>query len=337
MLDELLEPPKHVIERKNMVHSEQKLCDIIKTGIDPTAEIALIGIPFDLGVKFSKGRSGARNAPKRIREQISKYGTTFNIDYLTDISNLKIYDFGNIIILDEEKPNDTYDRIEKVIFELAKDDILPIILGGGHDITYPCIKGFLTWYGKIGGINIDVHFDVREQEGEYISSGMAFRKLIEMGKNDSFLGNNFVEIGADGTVNSKKYFNYLKANQVSIIPIKMIRDITMKNKDIELFMKTAFSTASEGTNAVFTSLDIDSISSDAAPGCSFINPNGFTTDEISRIAHSVGYNKHVKYFDIVEVNPKFDIDNRTARLCARIISCFLTGYQQRKDQMKKKD
>jgi len=328
MLNELLETPKTIIEREDTIHDEQKLCDIIKTEISNDAKIALIGIPFDLGVKFSKGRSGAKRAPDNIRKQISKYGTTFNIDYLTDISDLKVYDFGNIII-ENRKPAETYERISEVIYELAKKEIIPIVLGGGHDITLPCVTGLLKWYSKIGGINIDVHFDVREQKGDFVSSGMAFRKLLEIGKNGSFKGKNFVEIGADGTVNSKKYFIYLKNNDVTVIPIKMIRDLITQKKDIETFMNTAFSTASKNTEAIFTSLDIDSVSSDAAPGCSFTNPNGFSTDEISRIAHSLGFNKQVKYFDIVEVNPKFDIDNRTSRLCARVISCFLTGYKQR--------
>lgn len=336
MLKNLLEPPKKIIKRKNTSHSERKLCDIITTKVTDKAEIALVGVPFDLGVEFSRGRAGAKKAPEQIREQLSKYGTTFNIDYMTDISDLKIYDFGNIIVKNNDSKK-TYDRISKVIYELVKRDIIPIVLGGGHDITYPCIKGFLKKYAKIGGINIDVHFDVREQKSEYISSGMAFRKLLEIGKKGSFTGNNFVEIGADGNVNSKKYFEFLKNNDVDVIPIKLIRDLITENKDIESLMKAAFTTASEKTEAVFTSLDIDSVSSDAAPGCSFTNPNGFSTDEISRIAHSVGYNKHVKYFDIVEVNPKFDIDNRTSRLCARIISCFLTGYKQRKETRSKKN
>ncbi len=332
MLEELLEPSKIKIGTKSKNDKEKKVSDIISQGINFDAEIGIIGIPFDVGVELSKGRTGARLAPDKIREQINNYGTTFNIDYYTDLSGLNIADFGNIIV----EPNDqdeTYDRIKKTINVLARGNIIPLVLGGGHDITYPCIKGFAQYFQSIGGINIDVHFDVREQDGDNISSGMGFRKILEDLKNKPLIGKNFVEIGADGNVNSKKYFNYLKKRDASIFPIKMIRDSLNQNRDIEYFMQKVIKLAEKKTKAVFASLDIDSVSSDAAPGCSFTNPNGFSTDEISRIAHAAGYHEKVKYFDIVEVNPRFDVDNRTSRLCARIISCFLTGYVQRKEKL----
>ncbi len=329
MLGKFLEQPNTVIETQSVDPSEQKLCDIIKNEIDVDAEIGIVGIPYDVGVEFSNGRTGARKAPDKIRKQLSNYGTTFNIDYNTDISNVSIVDFGNIII-DDTDPRETYYRIEKTIYEMVKREIIPIVLGGGHDITYPCIRGFSQHFNRIGGINIDVHFDVRKQQGEHVSSGMGFRKILEDIKNNPLQGVNFIEIGADGTVNAKKYVDYLIKKRAIIYPIKKIRDVISEKKDIEDFIHQACEIAAKSTDAVFTSLDIDSVSFDAAPGCSFTNPNGFSTDEISRIAHAIGYNENVSYFDIVEVNPKFDVDDRTTRLCARVISCFLTGYAQRR-------
>jgi formimidoylglutamase len=323
-----LEEPSIVIERRTADSSERKLCDIISSRVLENVDIGIVGIPFDLGVLFSKGRVGARKAPDKIREQLSKYGTTFNIDYLTDISTLRLSDFGNVIVVKDD-PIETYKRVKSVIGEMLKNDVLPLVLGGGHDITYPCIEAFSHYFKKIGGFNIDVHFDVREQTGKHVSSGMAFRKILEDIQGNPLAGENFVEIGADGNVNSRKYWQYLIKKNVNIYPIKYIRDAIRNTQGIEHVIKQALQLAGRNTNAVFTSLDIDSVSSDAAPGCSFINPNGFTTDEISRISYTVGFDKNVKYFDLVEVNPEFDVDNRTTRLCARIISCFLTGYKQR--------
>lgn len=332
-LDEWLSQPTNKIDSNQDYNEEKKLSDVIKNGINYDADIGLLGIPYDEGVKVSKGRTGARNAPEMIREQLNQYGTTFNIDYNTDISDLKIHDFGNVVT-DKKNQRETYHRITKIISEMVKHEIIPIVLGGSHDITYPAVKGILKHYIPIGGVNIDVHFDVREQKGNKLSSGMGFRKLLDETDPDEFDGSNFVEIGSDGNVNSKKYFDYLTKNEVSIFPIKMIRDSIIKNNDIKHVMKTAFSIASKETRAVFASLDIDSVASNDAPACSFPNPNGFSTDDISRIAHAAGNNEIVNYFDIVEVNPRFDIDHRTSRLCARIISCFLTGYKQRLERLK---
>ncbi len=328
IFDEFLEEPSVVIEKQTADSSEIKLCDIISSQLFDNVDIGIVGIPFDLGVLFSKGRVGARKAPDKIREQLSIYGTTFNIDYLTDISSLRILDFGNVIV-EKDDPIETYNRIKSVIDEMLKNDILPLVLGGGHDITFPCIEAFSQYYKKIGGLNIDVHFDVREQTGRHISSGMVFRKILEDLNEELLLGENFIEIGADGNVNSRKYWEYLSKKNVTVYPIKHIRDAMRDTPGIEHIIKQALQIAGRNTDAVFASLDIDSVSSDAAPGCSFINPNGFTTDEISRISYTVGCDKNIRYFDLVEVNPEFDVDNRTTRLCARIISCFLTGYTQR--------
>jgi formimidoylglutamase len=328
IFNSFLEEPSIIIERRTADSSETKLCDIISSRVLENVDIGIVGVPFDLGVLLSKGRVGARKAPDKIREQLGKYGTTFNIDYLTDISSLRLSDFGNVIV-EKDDPIETYKRVKSVIGEMLKNDVLPLVLGGGHDITFPCIEAFSYYFKKIGGLNIDVHFDVREQTGRHVSSGMAFRKILEDLQGTPLAGGKFVEIGADGNVNSRKYWEYLDKKNVAIYPIKHIRDAMRNAQGIEHVIKQALQVAGRNTNAVFTSLDIDSVSSDAAPGCSFINPNGFTTDEISRISYTVGFDKNVKYFDLVEVNPEFDIDNRTTRLCARIISCFLTGYKQR--------
>jgi len=328
MLEEFLEPPKITVENKSTDPNEIRLSDIISSEINKNADIGIVGIPFDLGVEFSKGRAGARKAPDKIREELHKYGTTFNVDYLTDISDLKISDFGNIIVNNND-PDETYNRIKNVIKEMADCNIIPLVLGGGHDITFPCIEGFSKHFKKIGGVNVDVHFDVREQIGKNVSSGMVFRKILEDIDDHPLQGENFVEIGADGNVNARKYWEYLKRKNVTIYPVKFIRDSIKGTEHIEHFMSNAFKIAGNETNAVFASLDIDSVNSEAAPGCSFTNPNGFTTDEISRIAHAIGFNDRVRYFDIVEANPDFDVDDRTTRLCARLICCFLTGYKQR--------
>lgn len=325
-----LEEPDTVIEKKTTDLTEKKLGDLIKPPTLHDVDIAIIGIPFDQGVKYSKGRVGARKAPDAIREELTKYGTTYNIDYQIDISSLKITDLGNIKV-DNNDPETSYESIRKVIYELFTHDIIPLVLGGGHDITFPCVAAMAQYFLTIGGINIDVHFDVREQNDSSISSGMAFRKLLEDLEGQPLQGKYFAEVGADGTVNAKKYVDYLQQKHALIYPLKTIRDkIARYPQGIETILQEILSKTFNGTNAVFASLDIDSVSFEAAPGCSFTNPNGFTTDEISRIAHAVGFHEGVKYFDIAEVNPEYDIDNRTSRLCARIISCFLTGFKQRK-------
>jgi len=56
---------------------------------------------------------------------------------------------------------------------------------------------------------------------------------------------------------------------------------------------------------------------------------GFNPQQIREIAFLAGASKAVKLVDIVEINPEFDVDDRTARLGASIIISFLNGYRTR--------
>ncbi|GAB1431359.1 hypothetical protein MASR2M18_21940 [Ignavibacteria bacterium] len=57
---------------------------------------------------------------------------------------------------------------------------------------------------------------------------------------------------------------------------------------------------------------------------------GFTAEEICRAAYIAGKNPAVRLIDIVEVNPNFDADNRTAKLAAIMMAQFISGLAERK-------
>ena len=43
-----------------------------------------------------------------------------------------------------------------------------------------------------------------------------------------------------------------------------------------------------------------------------------------------GADRRVRCFDLMELNPRFDPDDRTARIAAHLFLTFLTGFAQRK-------
>ena len=50
---------------------------------------------------------------------------------------------------------------KKIVAHLIQQNIFPIVLGGGHDISYPNIVGFSTNKKEFAVINLDAHTDVR--------------------------------------------------------------------------------------------------------------------------------------------------------------------------------
>jgi formiminoglutamase len=81
----------------------------------------------------------------------------------------------------------------------------------------------------------------------------------------------------------------------------------------------------------FVSLDLDVFNAAHAPGVSALNPSGLTPREIEGVVSAAGRNAAVSCFDIMELNPDFDPDGRTARLAAHMFLVFLRGLGSRSD------
>jgi formimidoylglutamase len=292
---------------------------IMPASEDRPIEIGIIGVPFDKAVSLGGGREGSMLAPFAIRKALQKYGTTFNIEKKIDISDLNIVDFGDVAVT--EDISETHRRITAAVDHLLTKGILPIVIGGGHDISIGTVRALSEIHsGEIGGINIDAHFDVREIADNRITSGTPFRKLLESGL---LKGKNFVEIGAHDNLNSRTYYDYLISKKVSVFTLS---DVVA---GIPATMENALKIAGSNTRSAFVSIDIDSVAQCFAPGSSAPDAWGFNPEQIRELAFLAGVSNAVKLLDIVEINPMYDVDNRTARLGASIIISFLNGLKIR--------
>ena len=289
--------------------------------------VGILGIPFDLGVKNSKGRVGAGLAPDAIRQQIKRYGNAYNAARCANLRNIKITDCGNIITVDHNPVVKTHTRVWEMMKLLFGKCEVIIVLGGGNDLSNATISALSqTTYGRpIGGINVDAHLDVREQRKDlsFINSGMPYRLLIQ---HEQLAGSNLFEVGIQGHVNSKHDWDWAKQQGVHILTLKHLRQIEIWS------VMSLFRTHLEEKKiaAAFVSIDIDSVAQAFAPGSSAPNPDGLFPEEILKIAYIAGTMPQVRLFEIMEVNPLYDQDNRTSRLAANIILEFLAGYTQRK-------
>lgn len=286
-----------------------------------TIDIGIIGVPFDKGVVLGGGRAGASMAPDAVREALRRYGTTYDIESKIDISDLHVVDFGDVMVT--EDINETHKKITKAVNNLLSEGIIPIVIGGGHDISIGTGRALSQFNNRdIGVINIDAHFDVREVMDGKVTSGTPFRKLMDM---EVLNGSNFIEIGAHDNLNSKIYYDYLLSNNVSIFTLTEII-----SEGIPKIMNKALKVAGSEHKPVFVSIDIDSVAQCYAPGSSAPDGRGLDPRQVREIAFLAGASRSVKLLDIVEINPEFDVDNRTSRLGASIIISFLNGFKWRR-------
>lgn len=167
------------------------------------APYVVIGIPEDIGVRANYGQGGTDTAWLPF---LSAFLNLQSNDFLhgEDILVLGHFDFGDIKYLidnhaySELERIDAYrhavtlmdEEIENLIKVVAASGKVPIIIGGGHNNSYPIIKGVAKGMHKadriplaqINVVNVDAHADFKVAEGRH--SGNPFRYAEE----DGYLG-----------------------------------------------------------------------------------------------------------------------------------------------------
>ena len=266
------------------------------------AHVVLLGCPQDEGVRRNKGRVGAKDAPDAIRRCLYRYVT---------INKLKLFDIGNTVIQDTLEA--THEVHRENVRQMLRDGKKVVILGGGNDVSYPdCSALALESEKGIVAFNIDAHFDVRADEPR--NSGTPYRQLLEEGH---IQGNHFFEVGYQPFANSPSYEKYLVDKGAMLIPLLAVWTHGI-NHVLELM-------SIKPDLPIFWGLDMDVVRAADAPGVSAVNPAGMTGDEFIRIATQAGADPNTRIFEITEVNPTYDIDERTCRLAAAAIWTFLAA------------
>ncbi len=267
------------------------------------SDIVILGSPQDEGVIRNKGREGAKYGPDKIREAFYKLTISEKIE------SEKIFDIGNINT--GSSLEEIHDIQEEVVFQLLNENKKIIILGGGNDISYPDGKALSRFNNNLLIFNIDSHFDVRSDKTR--NSGTSYRMLLEQ---NLVKPKNFYEIGIKRYSSSISHKNYLNSKGSHIYYFDEIKEKRIKRLLKEILLK-------KKNKALFWGFDMDAVNASDAPGVSAPNPAGFSIDEALSIAEIAGHDKRTKIFELSEVNPKFDQDNKTSRLAALIIWHFL--------------
>lgn len=301
------------------------ISDIIKDwrAVD-RADIGLIGIPFDTSVMV---RRGCRFGPEGVRDVLvfsANYEPGLDVDLST---NLDIVDFGNIDVV----PTDvlkTHERIEKVITAIYKLGVIPVIIGGDHGNSYATIKSLInSLEGNIGVIMFDGHMDVRKPLHGEISSGTPFYRLMEE-REHPLLAKNLVEIGINGWLNSKVQMDYCREMGVTIITAREVH-----KRGIVDVVTQALDIASNNTEAIFLSFDIDALDFAAASGVSAPNPGGLTSYQGLEAVWLIGQHPLSRGMDLMEVSPPLDIQGTTSHMGEALVLHYFAAVKKQLERI----
>ena len=270
------------------------------TSISPN-DFVLHGFAVDEGVKKNKGRVGAKEAPDIIRKNMSNFPVVNPEFSLKDFGNINCDD-GNL----DKSQNELAEKVTEVLKRGGKS----FVLAGGHEVTYAHYSGIRKAFPNeiIGIINIDAHFDNREpEESVGPSSGTGFWQIAQEGPINS------LHIGIQRNSNTLKLFDTAHHYGMKYI---LAEELFFENLPA-VYQKIDEVTAS--CEVLYLTICMDVFNASIAPGVSAAAYNGIFAD--SAFMH---YFKHILKsekllaFDIAEVNPVFDLNERTARLAASL-------------------
>ncbi|MDI9355967.1 MAG: formimidoylglutamase [Chitinophagaceae bacterium] len=267
--------------------------------------VAFLGFCCDEGVSRNRGRIGASHAPNIIRKFASNLAWHYD-------TNVKIFDAGNVFCDNGILP-ESQELLGNCVDTLLKNNIFPILLGGGHEIAYGNFLGIYPHIKrkKLAILNIDAHFDMRKDPNTP-TSGTSFLQISDFLKNkkEDF---HYYCFGIQRFANTKALFQEVKNKEVTFLEAQTLLNMSIQN--IQQYIQETLTPF----EAVYLSIDMDSIDSAFAPGVSAPCVQGLYPHIVSEIIKTVLKTKKVISVDIAELNPEFDIDNRTARLSSTFL------------------
>lgn len=268
-------------------------------------DIAIVGVQED---RNATNNPGCALGPDYVREKLY---CLHEGNY-----NSKIVDLGNI--RRGEKVTDTYIALKTVVSELVKKDIIPVIIGGGQDLTYAQYMAYEDLEQKVDLVIIDRQFDLEENDGfvdsiETISSAFLNKIFLHQPNylfNYSNIGYQTYFVSQDGLrLMDKLYFDAHRLGNIS-------GNVAITEPIIR--------------NANMISFDIGAVRSSDAIGNANATPNGFYGEEACQMARYAGFNDKLTSIGFYEFNPAFDNNGQTATLLSQMIWYFIDGVYNRK-------
>ncbi len=254
-------------------------------------DIALVGIMSDANSSYM---SGTAMAPEIIRRAVHCKSANLCSELGVDLrGNPCFIDTGDRQIAKDEKG---FLAIETHINEIVGRGALPLALGGDHAITYPIMRAINHANGPVNILHFDAHPDLYDDfEGNPYSHASPFARILEKG-----LSKRLIQVGI-------RTLNRHQREQVERFGVE-----SHEMKDVDLS-----SIGRDFGGPVYISLDMDALDPAFAPGVSHHEPGGLSVRDILGIIQRIP--NHIVGADIVEYNPKRDINDMTAMVAAKLL------------------
>lgn len=274
--------------------------------------ITLLGFASDAGVIRNHGRPGARKGPQAIRQALANLAWH-------DAGEQHIHDGGDVVCGDDSAG----EALEQAQFELAERaaELMnaghrPILLGGGHAIAFASWQAIAAHlqtreqHPRVGIINLDAHFDLRDPNHVH-SSGTPFAQIADDcdARDWPF---RYACLGVSRASNTAALFR--RARELDVL-VHEDRDFARAPQTVTNNLRAFI----DDCDHLYLTIDLDGLPAAEAPGVSAPAARGVPLAQFEPLIDLVRDSGKLRLADIAELNPDFDIDNRTARVAARLV------------------
>jgi agmatinase len=280
----------------------------------PSADIAVVGIPFDTGVSF---RPGARFGPEHVRAS-SRLLRPYNpAQDFSAWEAVQVADAGDIAV-NPFHIDQAVQQISEAATELGGRAQRLLAIGGDHTIAYPLLQAISRKHGPVAVLHFDAHLDTWDTYfDEPITHGTPFRRASEEGYLDRTAS---VHVGTRGPLYSKQDLEDDERLGFSIVSSEYIEEHGIPAA-LERIRRRV------GDRPLYISIDIDVLDPAHAPGTGTPEAGGLTSRELLRLLRGLT-DLRIVGADVVEVAPAYDHAQITGIAAAHVAYELMTAMAQ---------
>jgi len=188
-------------------------------------------------------------------------------------------------------------------------------IGGGHEITWAMHLGMTgadcnEKQPVIGHLNFDAHFDLRP----YFNGPNSGTSFCQIADERAFSGFDFhyLCLGLDKKSTPDFLFETARRYGVQYHLNEAVQQWT-EQQWIDCIAKFA-----EPFDRLYVTVDMDVFRADFAPGVSALAKNGLLPEALFPVFQFLSKFEKAQCFDIAELNPLYDEDDKTAKLAVKV-------------------
>ncbi len=275
--------------------------------------VTLLGFASDEGVRRNQGRIGAAQGPRALRRMLAN---------LPVHARFALFDAGDVACEGGSLEAAQGDYAARAA-ALLDEGQLVVGLGGGHEIAWASYlalaRGRATQgaSAKLGILNFDAHFDLRKDERS--TSGTPFMQALDHAAVNG-LSVEYRCLGISESSNTRALVDRARERGVVFRRDEELTLLALDARMAELadWLRTV--------DHLYLTVCLDVLPASVAPGVSAPAARGVALEVLEPLIALAAGSGKLRLADLAELCPPHDIDQRTARVAARIAWRIVQSY-----------